>query len=298
MSIKILHLINPFALRDEHAKKLMELTFESITLAIQNCPEELEVKVLGVSDVREKIEVPHFIQPQPSNLQTLKDLYPGQISLAFPLMQDLLHVAFNHDFDYLIYTNMDIILQPHFYRFLATQLPEHDALVINRRRLADRKPLPNLAELQSELGWSHPGFDCFVLERSLVEQFNFGQICVGVPFIESAFTHQIAAFASKPKYVLDAHLTLHVGLEILPKVNKAAYWHNRNEFFKKIQPRLKNKYRLSAFPYAQEATLLRALKWMLNPSLYTKNYLKLEFASRKKRWTLRMQSWRWRFLQR
>lgn len=298
MSLKILHLINPYTVRDDHAKALMELTFESLAIALQNCPDELDIRILGVTDKREAIDLPNFIQQQPSALQTLKDIYPGQISLAFPLMQDLLNVALSQEFDYLIYSNMDIILQPSFYRYLATQLPEHDALVINRRRLADRKPLAELAQLQSELGWSHPGFDCFVLERTLVDQFDFGQICIGIPFIESAFTHQIAAFANKPKFVLDAHLTLHVGLEILPKVNKAAYWHNRNEFFKKMHPRLKNKYRLSAFPYAQQPTLLRLFKWMLNPSLYTKNYLKLEFASRKKRWSLRLQSWRWRFLQR
>ena len=228
MSLKSLHLINPYTVRDDHAKALMELTFESLAIALQNCPDELEIQILGVTDKREAIDLPNFIQQQPSTLQTLKDIYPGQISLAFPLMQDLLNVALSQEFDYLIYSNMDIILQPYFYRYLATQLPEHDALVINRRRLADRKPLAELAQLQSELGWSHPGFDCFVLERTLVEQFDFGQICIGVPFIESAFTHQIAAFANKPKFVLDAHLTLHVGLEILPKVNKAAYWHNRN----------------------------------------------------------------------
>jgi hypothetical protein len=298
MALKVLHLINPYAVKDANEHSLMQLTLQSIEEAISFSSSALEIQVLAITDEKEELELPASFIQRAVKLKTIGVVNTRLKELQYPLIQDLISEALKEPFDYLIFTNMDIILMPHFYRFVAGSIPVNDAIVINRRRIAKRQPLPSLAELQAELGWSHPGFDCFILKRSLLARFDFKEICVGIPFLESAFTHQIAAFASSPRFVLDAHLTLHIGLEVLPKVHKEAYWHNRNEFFKKINPALMSAYQLRSFPYANEGQLLRSLKWILNPSMFTRTYLQLEFKSRKQRWRQRIEQLRWYLLQR
>lgn len=296
--LKVLHLINPYAIEQAHGQALMQLTLQSIEEAAKCYPLSFDLHVLAVTNNKDNITLSAFFDQRPTQLRTLQDIDASFARLSYPLMQDLLNCALAETFDYLIYTNMDIILMPHFYRYLEAFIPSNDAIVINRRRVADRELIPSLALLQAELGWSHPGFDCFVLQRSLVAKLQFEEICIGVPFLESAFTHHIAAYARNPLYVLDAHLTLHVGLEVLPKVHRGAYWHNRAQFFKKIHPALGVSYRQASFPYANEKPIMRLFKWMLNPSLYTRTYLKLEFNSKRKRWQMRLQALRWKFLQR
>ena len=298
MALKVLHLINPYAVNDAHQRSIMELTLKSIEDAICFCTSAIEIQVLAITDEQEQVNLPATFIHRAVPLKKIGAVNATLQQLPYPLIQNLIDEAFKEQFDYLIYTNMDIILLPHFYRFLADTIPANDAVVINRRRIAQRKPVPSLAEIQAELGWSHPGFDCFVVKRSVLEQFDFKEICIGVPFLESAFVHQIAAYSNAPRYVLDAHLTVHFGLEVLPKVHKGAYLHNRHVFFKKINPGLKSAYRLKAFPYANEGQVMRSLKWMLNPSIFTRTYLQLEFQEKSKRWQQRIQQLRWYFLQR
>lgn len=123
-------------------------------------------------------------------------------------------------------------------------------------------------------------------------------ICIGIPFLESSFTHHLSAVANSPLYVMDQHLTSHIGLEVMPKIQQDYYWHNRNEFFNKIHPRLKKDYRLRKFPYAELPFFKRLLKWGLNPSLFIFNYFALEHQSKWTQFLSFVREWRWRILQR
>lgn len=244
--------------------------------------------------------IPHdFIQL--SNLKrSVLDVNPSLQGKKLPLIKDVLDKLNEVDADYYIYTNVDIALQPYFYDAVFEYIQMgHDAIVINRRRLSrsyqDVKELPMM---YADLGKSHPGFDCFVFHKSLLDKLILENICIGIPFVEVTLVHNLFSLAKNPLYVPDAHLTFHIGMEVMPSRNKALYWHNRNEFFLHIYPQLKKHFRLDRFPYAALPLPRRALKWMLNPSLFTLTYLELEKQSLLQKAKVVIDELRWRILQR
>lgn len=218
-----------------------------------------------------------------------------------PLIKDIVkRLHGNTTAPYLIYTNMDIGLMPYFYAYVTQKISEgHDALIINRRRLSyEYDSDVDLSVLYADLGNSHPGFDCFVFKRELVEQFQFGDICIGAPFIGVSFAHNIFSFAKKPLYVPDAHLTFHIGSEVLSDRKNDFYKHNREQYFKHVKPKLQAHFDLEKFPYQELPGYKRGIKWMLNPSLSTLDYLNLSGKSFFQKCKTRLDEIRWRILQR
>src|SRR5262249_35071743 len=131
--------------------------------------------------------------------KSIRDIAGFEQKKKLPFVSEVLKCAFDSSqADCFIYTNMDIALMPFFYEFVFYQLStdENRALIINRRRLPSLgKENGQWTNFYSEIGLKHPGFDCFVFKRDLVKQFDFGEICIGVPFFEVAFAHNLFAFA-------------------------------------------------------------------------------------------------------
>jgi hypothetical protein len=234
---------------------------------------------------------------QLSNLtRSVLDVNPKLTHRKLPLIADIFQKLTEVDADYYVFTNVDIALMPSFYDSIQALINlGHDAIIINRRRL--KKTYSTVVELPlmyADLGKSHPGFDCFVFHKDLLHQFILDEICVGISFLEVGLIHNLLAFAKNPLYVPDAHLTFHIGMDVLvPRKQNPFYWHNRTVYFQKIEPLLKDKFLLAKFPYSKEKRIKRALKHALNPSLFTRNYLHLEI----KNWKDRFNEWRWNFLQ-
>lgn len=296
----ILHIINPYTASDDSFDgRMQELTMQSMLEAKRFTQNSAKISLCYTHLDGEEVTVPEGFAKLSTLERNILDLRSDLKGKKLPFIQDILNKASEiNEVDFVIYTNMDIVVLPQFYAFVLEKIASHDAIVINRRRITKHRINDGLPEIYSDLGLSHPGFDCFVLEKSLLRSFDMGDICIGIPFLESAFTHHIAALAKSPLYVLDQHLTTHIGLDVLPKVNKAYYWHNRTEFFKVIQPRLKKNYQLSNFPYAALPRYKRAIKWGLNPSLFIFNYLALERKSTWGHFRKFVQELRWRILQR
>lgn len=234
---------------------------------------------------------------QLSNLtRSVLDVNSNLSKRKLPLIQDILQKLTEIDADYYIFTNVDIAVMPSFYESIQALIHlGHDALIINRRRLKGTySSVDELPLMYADLGKSHPGFDCFVFHKDLLNQFILDDICVGISFLEVSLIHNILAFAKKPLYVPDAHLTFHIGMDVLvPRKQNPFYWHNRQTYFEKIEPQLKPYFTIGKFPYANEKIILRALKHALNPSLFTKNYVFMEG----KKWKDKFDEWRWNFLQ-
>ena len=237
-----------------------------------------------------------------SNLKrSVLDLNKSLEKRKLPLIGDIMAKAQQEtEGEYIIYTNADIGLMPYFYDFVFEKMKEgHDALVINRRRLTSTyQSVDQLAEIYADMGLSHPGFDCFVFRKDLVDKIVLGDICVGISFIGVALAHNLFSLAENPLYLDDQHLTFHIGTQVLVPRKNAFYKHNRREFFEKVLPVLKPTMRLEKFPYALLPWPKRMLKWILNPSLFTRNYLELEGLSFLQKSKTRLDEIRWRFLQR
>ena len=133
--------------------------------------------------------------------------------------------------------------------------------------------------MYSEFGKPHPGFDCFVFKRELLQKLILEDICVGVPFSEVSLIHNFIAFAENLKLVDDLHLTFHIGAEVMPPINPEYYAHNRREYETKIYPYIKNLLDIRKFPYASLPLYKRLIKWALNPSFRTQQVVEMEGKS-------------------
>ena len=79
---------------------------------------------------------------------------------------------------------------------------------------------------------------------------------------------------------------------------KDDYFFYKTTYFTKIHPEIKNKFDITKFPYEDEKKLTRLIKWILNPSIFTVDYLNLEGKSSLQKAKLKLEEIRWRILQR
>lgn len=299
---QITHIVNPVKVAEKsELYKSQPITFSSMLVAKKQSKYADDIRLCTTQFPDDRSIIPNEFHQLSDLTRSVLDVNVNLSGKPLPLIADILSKLKELPAsDYYIYTNTDIALMPYFYDSVYEYIKTgHDAIVINRRRLSKKYAEGvDLSLMYSDLGKSHPGFDCFVFKCELLEQFVFGNICVGIPFLEVTFIHNIATFAVNPLFLFDAHLTFHIGMDVMPKRNKAYYWHNREEFFKRIFPLLKPRFTLQKFPYATLPFHMRALKWILNPSLFTTNYLQLEGKTWIEKLRFSLYELRWRFLQR
>lgn len=197
----------------------------------------------------------------------------------FPLIADLLDRLYHHSTaEYLVYTNVDIALQPHFYVQVARYIREgHQALIINRRRIPGHyREVNQLESMYAEKGKSHPGFDCFVFHRSIYPSFRLGNVCVGIPFIGILTAQNVFAYGENFRLLDREHLTFHIGEDVFKRRNRDLFAHNRREFWKAIEelwPDLHSR----KWPWGDRPLPERLIRWGLNPSIPIRLALKLEW---------------------
>lgn len=276
--ISIAHIINPVKVKETsdlyHAQPI---TFESMRVAKEMAA---NIKVeLFTTQYEEDLEIiPEYFTKTNNLERSVMDVASFSTSRKLPLLKDILDRVYEKsDAEYIIYTNVDITLMPHFYSAVASLIEKgHDAFMINRRRIPQIYTKPEeLPLIWAEMGKAHPGFDCFVFHRSLYPKFELGNVCIGVPFIEATLAHNLYAFANNFKLFDNLHLTVHIGMKVMGNFSKDYYWHNRNEFNELIK-NLKPHLNAGALPYSDEGFIKRTVKRGLNPSIFTKLALELE----------------------
>lgn len=301
--ITVAHLVNPVKVTEKSDLYTAQpITFASLLRAKSICQSGEKIGLFTTQFPEDHEIIPVSFQKLSDLSQSVLDVNETLSGKKLPLIRDILAKTKEiESAEYILFTNMDIAVMPTFYDSILNYIAQgHDAVIINRRRLTHQyQSVSELTEMYADLGKSHPGFDCFLFRRELVDQFILSDICVGISFLETALVHNIFSFAKNPLFVPDAHLTFHIGMDVLvPRKNNPFYWHNRKEFFNQIQPKLKPHFELRKFPYAALPLPKRMLKWVLNPSLFTRTYLQLEGKSMKQRLKMRLDEIRWRLLQR
>lgn len=300
--MKLAHIINPVKVPSSSDLHLAQpVTFESIRVAQQYAQDKVSVELYTVCYAEDREIIPGWFTKLADLNRSVRDVANLPNGKKLPLINDILQSLYNSTTaDYLIYTNMDIALMPQFYAAVSKliSINQCDALLINRRGLTTTYKNPDeLPLMYAEFGKPHPGFDCFVFKRELLNRFMLENICIGVPFIEVAMVHNLIAFAQKLKLVDDMHLTFHLGSEVMPPVNTAMYNHNRNEYEQKIYPRIKPYLNIRKFPYALLPFHKRMLKWILNPVFRTHQVTEMEGKDFMRRIKYRIDSWRFSMLE-
>lgn len=298
---KIAHIINPVKVAESNDLFTAQpITFQSIINAKNFSNQKENVALYTVQFEIDKSIIPKEFQ-QLSNLsRSVLDVNQNLKNRPLPLVKDIFEKFKEiENADYYVYTNMDIAVMPSFYDSLFAYIQQgHDVVIINRRRLSNKyTSVEELPLMYADLGKSHPGFDCFLIQKNLLEKLILGNICVGISFFETTLIHNLFSFAQNPLFVPDAHLTFHIGMDVLVPRKNAFYRHNKKEFFSNIQPKLKPHFSLKKFPYASLPFYKRAIKWMLNPSIFTLNYLQLEGQNIFQKSKAYLDEIRWRILQ-
>lgn len=299
--IRIAHIVNPVkAPAGSELSVVQPITFESMRIA-RDFAQEVGIELFSVSYPEDHEIIPGYLKKTPDLGRSVRDLAPYANKKKLPFIKDILERLYDAtDAEWLIYTNADIALMPQFYQAVAYFIRSgHDAILINRRRISrGYHSVSELPLMYSDIGGSHPGYDCFVFHRDLLSGFVLDDICIGVPFIEVSLLHNIISGASHLKHIDDMHLTFHIGMEVMPPVDRELYRHNRSIYEQKIRPVLKPSFDSRRFPYHHLSWPHRMLKYALNPCYSTALMLELEGKNTKRKIKILLDEIRWRILAR
>lgn len=299
--IRLAHIINPVKAAEGSELAIVQpITFESMRFA-RACAADLDVNLFSTSYPEDHDIIPDYFKKAQNLDRSVRDIAAFTKKKKLPFIKDILDRLYRAtDAEWLIYTNADIALMPQFYKAAAQFIRDgHDAILINRRRISRRYHLPSeLPIMYSDLGASHPGYDCFIFHRDLLPRFILDDICIGVPFIEVSLLHNIITAAANLKHVDDMHLTFHIGMEVMPPVDTELYRYNRDIYEQKIRPMLKPDFDSRKFPYAHLPFPHRLLKYALNPCYSTALMLELEGKNTARKIKILLDELRWRILAR
>lgn len=211
--MRIIHFFNP-VLNPRNTKLLFDqkTTFESFDKAKKFKDNNIKLITLAILNKGEQLDNQEFDIVEHLDRDIL-DIVDFEKRKKLPLINDLLQVALRHaqPEDYLIYTNIDIVLMPHFYDFVYEQvLNRHLGLIINRRTIEDYED-KSLTELYSSIGKEHVGYDCFIFKAIDAQKFHIRETCLGASWAGKAFYINMKVFCSSLKIYKNEHLTFHLG---------------------------------------------------------------------------------------
>ncbi len=214
--IKIAHLVHPVVVPETSDLVVAQpITFRTMQVARDFAADSVAVTLYAAQYADESPGFPADFKRVPDLDRSVGDAHTFEAPRKLAILRDLLdrlHAAAD-DADYLIYTNVDIALQPFFYTAVNRMIESgHDALVINRRSISDeRTDLDDVPLMCAEVGDKHPGWDCFVFRRDAYPTYNLADICIGTRYIGLAMVSNMLGWAHDCRLVTDAHLTFHVG---------------------------------------------------------------------------------------
>ncbi len=212
----IAHIVHPVVVAPSSDLVVAQpITFETMHVAGQFARGTADVRLYAVQYADEqRLPLPASFARTPDLRRCVADIAPFRKRRKLALIRDILEALYAAtDAEYLVYTNVDIALQPHFYSTVARLIAHgHDALVINRRTIpAHWRELADLPLMWAEPGEPHPGWDCFVFRRDLYPRFDLGHACIGTDWIGRMMITNMAALARQFAVFGDLHATFHVG---------------------------------------------------------------------------------------
>lgn len=210
------HVIHP--VRVDAASDLrvaQPITFASMERAAEFARGAVDVRVQAVlyRDEADQ-ELPASFRRPPELGRSIADLRPFRVRRKLALLRDILEAGWSGgSADYMIYTNVDIALQPYFYLAVAAFIGRgYDAFVINRRTIPSASfDLADLPLMYAELGEPHPGYDCFVFRRDLYPRFTLGEVCIGTAWVGRTLLANLAVHGARFREFRDRRLTFHLG---------------------------------------------------------------------------------------
>ena len=177
------HIVNPVrAGAGSDLLTAQPVTFETMRRARDFSRARVDVELLTTQYPDETDLVPEGFRSAGDLARSALDCGPFRVPRRLPLIGEIVdRLAGSSRADVLVYTNVDIALQPYFYDVVARLVAlGHDAFAVNRRTIPEGQELPDrLPFLYARLGEPHPGWDCFVFRRELGARIKLGSILIG-----------------------------------------------------------------------------------------------------------------------
>ena len=212
--VRLLHMINLFAV-DGGLDATQQATVESMQRAQastenQNC----NVDLVHVGCLEDAQVCPQgFVSAAPLE-RDCRDLAQFKRPRPLPMLFDVLErgAAVGNSDDYLIYTNADICVQPHFYDAIYSVISAgFDAFTINRRTISSEAISQHASLRQSEPGRDHPGFDCFVFSKAAFAKYVRSDCIIGMPAVARPLLYNMVALSQRLLLLKSVSLTYHFG---------------------------------------------------------------------------------------
>lgn len=213
---KFAHIINPvLVLKKSDLYRAQPITFETMKTA----QDFAALKGIGVEQYATCYPEDQPLLPDNMKQTRMLDrsiLDYGEFSRPkkLPMLQDILQRVYeDSDAEYIIYTNVDIALMPHFYLSVEKIMKEgYDVVNIFRRTLDNRyQGVEEIPEMYADLGSDHPGTDCFVIRREIIPKLDLQNVVIGAQFVAFALRVNLHLFARKIKEFNRLHMTFHIG---------------------------------------------------------------------------------------
>ena len=214
---KIAHIVNPVLVDNSSDLFVAQpITFETMRSACTFTAGQVEVELYTAQYPEDHPVVPAGFGRTPDLEESVLDYGRFQKHRKLPLLRDILDRLYQaSEAEYLVYTNVDISLQPHFYLALSQFIEAgYDAFVINRRTISDQfTTITQIPLMYAQVGESHRGWDCFIFRRDTYPRYRLGTVCLGAPRVGLALLANLLAHAEHFAEFKDLHLTFHLGNE-------------------------------------------------------------------------------------
>jgi hypothetical protein len=213
---RVAHILNPYRCPPESSgDRVQRITLESFERSRDFAGDTLGIDHIAVVFPEDRDSVPRSFR-QAANLdRSVLDLASFESPRKLPLLFDVLERGADRsrDSDFLIFSNMDIVLMPHFYLALSSLLDlGFEAITINRRTIGEYQIDRALSPLMmSDLGQDHGGFDCLVFSTRLMERFIRSDACIGAGVVMRSLLYNLVATARPMLMLKNVHMTFHLG---------------------------------------------------------------------------------------
>lgn len=236
---KVAHIINPVNAPDSSDLFIAQpITFESFKKA-KEYTTSINVSQITTQYEEDKSIIPPHLTVTPNLERSILDILTVEKRRKLPFIGDIINRLINFDdSEYLVYSNVDIAIQPYFYEFINTQFESGlDAFVINRRTIPkELNKISMLSEMYACIGEKHPGYDCFCMKRTIAEKIILADVILGANWIGRALISNLSCLTDNFKIFENESLTFHIGDDLSWRNPSFKPYdeHNKNECIKII----------------------------------------------------------------
>lgn len=208
------HIVNPFFCEKESwSWQVQQVTLAAMKKARQRGG-GISIDLLTAQYPEDHAMIPSYFRKTTDLDVSALDLKSFRKKRKLPFIGDILERAFKFsNADFVVFTNIDIIPDPEFYRQIHRTIESGiEFFSINRRTIEKIPYSANVLEqVEAQSGKPHPGHDCFVFPRKFIPNFLTGRILVGVPWIGLILLANLDYFSGGVRVFSNWHLTRHLG---------------------------------------------------------------------------------------